>query len=164
MKIIYVVRDPLDVCVSLYHHLMKSGISEWLSNASFSEYFNTLYRDPKTVFYGLWEDHVTSWLTKRDEFDILLVKYEDLQEDSRREITRIVRFLGREETDEAIARIADKTSFKNCKAKELFVSHDAKEESFLRKGVVGDWLNYFNEKDAEVMKKIKDDVYEKLGL
>jgi len=118
-KIIYVVRDPRDACVSLYHQLQKAGISDWMSKASFTDFFKTYFRDEKVVFYGLWEDHVNNWLSSRNEYDILVVKYEDLIADSCKEISRVADFIDCDLTPVAVSEIAEKTSFGNIKKKEF---------------------------------------------
>ena len=155
------VRDPRDACVSLYHQLQKVGISDWMEKASFTDFFKTYFRDEKVVFYGLWEDHVNNWLSSRNEYDILVVKYEDLIADSCKEISRVADFIGCDLTPEAVHGIAEKTSFGNIKEKNLF-KHDAVHVSFLRKGVVGDWKNHFVDmEDEEMMRKIAEDLYKK---
>ena len=155
------VRDPRDACVSLYHQLQKAGISDWMEKASFTDFFKTYFRDEKVVFYGLWEDHVNNWLSSRNEYDILVVKYEDLIADSCKEISRVADFIGCDLTPVAVSEIAEKTSFGNTKEENLF-KHDTVHDSFLRKGIVGDWNNHFVDmEDEEMMRKIAEDLYKK---
>ena len=130
-----------------------------MEKASFTDFFKTYFRDEKVVFYGLWEDHVNNWLSSRNEYDILVVKYEDLIADSCKEISRVADFVGCELTPVAVSEIAEKTSFGNTKQ---YIEHDAAHGSFLRKGIVGDWNNHFVDmEDEEMMRKIAEDLYKK---
>ena len=165
-KIIYVLRDPRDVSVSLYHHLKKTGISTFLSTASFDEFHQKLVRDDTVVLYGLWENHLENWLSKRDEYSMLVLKYEDLIEDSAREIGKVAKFIGLDLPAERISAIAEKTSFSSAKKRtDMFGDDTGLKNSLLRKGVVGDWVNNFQDKqEAEKMGNIAKEIYNKYGL
>ena len=102
---VYVVRDPRDVVISLAHHL-----------GSTPEHAVGFMGDPRATFapstarldpqlaqrLGTWSQHVTGWLD-HDLFDVLLVRYEDLQADAAGQLRRIVDFGGLEATDEQVA-------------------------------------------------------------
>ena len=131
-------------------------------SANFTDFFKSYFRDGKVVFYGLWEHHVDNWLSSRDQYDILLVKYEDLIADSCQEIMRVAGFIGCDLSAESAQRIAEKTSFKSQEKENLFKDQSGITDSMLRKGVVGDWQNHFVDmSDAEMMSKIAEQLYEK---
>ena len=133
-----------------------------MAEASFTDFFKTYFRDGKVVYYGLWEDHLDNWLSSRHEYNILVVKYEDLIADSCKEISRVAQFIGHDISPESIQKIADKTSFANIKKESLFKDQSAVYDSFLRKGIVGDWENHFIEMtDADMMSKIAEELYKK---
>jgi hypothetical protein len=165
-KIIYVLRDPRDVAVSLYHHMRKTGLSQFMNEASFDEFQSQYMRDGKVVFYGLWENHVDNWMSKRHEYDILVLKYEDMIEDASREIQKVANFIGLNLIKSKIDDIAEKTSFKRMtKQDDLFHDESGTTSSIMRKGVVGDWENHFKDQDeAERMERIAKDIYQKHNL
>ena len=75
----------------------------------------------------------------------------------------IAEFLDKPLSDEVINRIAEQCTFQGMKKNETSYAYPNKEEKhmrFLRKGVVGDWKNYFtpelNERfEKEVLAKLK---------
>ena len=167
VRIIYVTRDPRDIAVSLYHHLKKAGFSPYVNAASFDDFHKTYMRDKDVVYYGLWEHHMHNWLSVRKEYNILCVKYEDLIADALKEIRRVAAYLGVDLTESRVEDITARTSFKSMLArrKELFKDDSEITNSMLRKGIVGDWVNHFQEKaDAEKMRMIAKNLYQKHGF
>ena len=59
-RIIFVVRDPRDVMVSYYHHLINSGSID--TNTNISKFI----RDKR---YDAWNNHTISWLKKNGPSD-----------------------------------------------------------------------------------------------
>jgi len=162
MKIIYVTRDPRDIAVSLYHHIKKMKFSAFVNESAFDTFQKTYMRDKDVVFYGLWEAHVENWLNARKEYDILVVKYEDMIEDAVREIKRVAAFLEVDLSETSAQDIAVKTSFKSAtdNMHNLFNDDTGMTNSLLRKGVAGDWVNNFeDEEEAERMGKIAEELY-----
>jgi len=165
-RFIYVMRDPRDVSVSLFCHLVTTKMSDWLSNASFDDFHKKYMRDGNEVFYGLWENHVDNWLSRRSELDMLVLRYENMKVNPRKEIKRIADFLGLDPTSEKIEDVAGKTTI-NYMKKEANVLTDetGRTGSVLRTGKVGDWKNFFVDKEeADKLAKIADQLYDKHGL
>jgi len=72
----------------------------------------------------------------------------------------IAEFLNKPLTDELINRIAEQCRFKAMENNPSFKVTDEKDSpSFLRKGVVGDWKNFFTQEQNE---KFEKEVLEKL--
>ncbi len=121
-RVIYVVRDPRDVAVSAYHHDRRERkipddlpIERYVTERVLrsDEYFGTWgdhtrswlvtaknfahYTRLKAGFagnMGSWGENVTSWLaTRGDSRDFLLLRYEDMLEDTARELAKIASFL-----------------------------------------------------------------------
>jgi len=165
-RFIYVMRDPRDVSVSLYCHLVTTKMSDWLSNASFDDFHKKYMRDGNEVFYGLWENHVDNWLSKRSELDMLVLRYESMKVNPRKEIKRIANFLGLDPTVEKIEDVAEKTSINYMKKEANVLTDDTgRTGSVLRKGKCGDWKNYFVDKEeADKLSRIAEQLYKKHGL
>ena len=141
--------------------------STFVNESAFDTFQKTYMRDQDVVFYGLWEAHVENWLNARKEYDILVVKYEDMIEDAVKEIKRVGTFLGVEVSESSAQDIAAKTSFKSAtdNVQNLFKDDTGMTNSLLRKGVAGDWVNNFeDEKEAERMGKIAEELYRKHGI
>ena len=115
-KIIYVMRDPRDAIVSLHHACKK--IIEEINQETFctlEEFCTVLLRNPKYAWGGLWEEHVDEWLTMRDKYDILVLRYEALKQNSRREIRRVADFLGVSVTEKEVGILVRKTTLSYMK-------------------------------------------------
>jgi Sulfotransferase domain len=91
-KVIYLVRDPRDVAVSEYHFDLKK---RYIAPDVSLEQFVKLFIAGQTCSYGSWWEHVSSWTAARQGNPaFLLVRYEDLLDDSIGETAKITEFLG----------------------------------------------------------------------
>jgi hypothetical protein len=109
--------------------------------------------------FPLWARHVEGW---KAQPDVLAVRYEDLHEHFEETLEQITEFL----------KIDSVTSLANVR--EEMVTHfkpvfDKKKSSsegnnrFFRKGVVGDWANYFRPEDSTFVKHHFGPLMESLG-
>lgn len=157
-KIIYVIRNPKDTAVSLFHYYRDNPnlpcIETW---AAFLELF--LSGD---VVYGSWFDHVLSWEEHKND-NILIIFYEEMKKDFSKSLKKITTFLGIHVNDSEINKIAWKTSFSEMKNNTVKENRDSNhticaltsERSLVfRKGVVGDWINYFTSKQKRVFDEL----------
>lgn len=91
-RVIYIVRDPRDVAVSFYHHNIKAGIIPDLY--PMDEFVPDFIAAKYDSWWGSWADNVMSWLAMRQgRSSFLLLRYEDMQEDTPRELLKVARFL-----------------------------------------------------------------------
>ncbi|XP_022778894.1 sulfotransferase 1C2-like, partial [Stylophora pistillata] len=72
-RYIYVMRNPKDVFVSMYHHLHNMPYS--VEIPTWDEAFKRLING--NIQYGLQFDHVLGWWKQRDDPNILFLTYED---------------------------------------------------------------------------------------
>ncbi|XP_074793170.1 sulfotransferase 2A1-like isoform X4 [Natator depressus] len=75
-KVIYTVRNPKDVCVSLYYYSKMASFLEFPEDfGEFVELFST-----GKVLFGSWFQHVKGWLGLRDRLNFLLLTYEEMHQ------------------------------------------------------------------------------------
>ena len=151
-KYIYVMRNPKDVCISLYHHRRMMEELTWEDH--FSLFSST------SIMYGNWCDHVLGWWKNRDAPNILIVKYEDIKTDPTAAVRTIADFIGiKVATDELVQSVVENSSFssmkKNPNANYAWYSGQDKvfsrEGQFMRKGEVGNWKQQFTDSESECL-------------
>ena len=162
---LYVVRDGRDVIVSLYFHIQRITGME----ASFSEFLE-YYLQGFCIGAGVWHEHVANWLdspvfaTGRG----LLIRYEDMKQDVRRELRRCAEFLGADAPADRLERAAavgDLDAMRKTEKRSALIAHREKgpQIPFVRKGIVGDWQDYFSERDLERFNNVARPAMERLG-
>ncbi|XP_046581180.1 sulfotransferase 1B1-like [Haliotis rubra] len=148
-KVIYNLRDPRDVAVSLYHAYIDLKVSE--CECSF-EGFLYLFLEGKVEDGGLFDHWLAAEEFCKDNPDIPVYFhiYEETQKNLLLAVQRLSDFLGLPRNDELCQAIADKCQFSNMrKDKEKYAFKADGKNSLYRKGTVGDWKNYFTDNMLE---------------
>ncbi|XDV48554.1 hypothetical protein PO909_017953 [Leuciscus waleckii] len=158
-KIVYVARNAKDNAVSYFHfnrmNMVQPEPGDWNT-------FLQKFMEGKNVF-GPWYDHVSGWWEKKQTYsNLLYLFYEDLVEDTGREVERLCSFLGLSTSVEERENITKGVQFDAMKQNKMtnystVPVMDFKISPFMRKGKVGDWKNHFtvaqNEQFDEVYKQ-----------
>ncbi|XP_056419724.1 amine sulfotransferase-like [Hyla sarda] len=156
-KVLYVCRNPKDVLVSFYHFIrmlpyLKCSI-DW-------ETFLELFISGR-VTGGSWFDHVRGWYTHKEDFNILIVTYEEMKKDLRFAVKKICKFVGVNLDEKEIDTVVERATFKNMKCdpcanyESIPIEYlDKTKGNFLRKGTVGDWKNIMTVAQSEMVDKV----------
>ncbi|XP_043276423.1 luciferin sulfotransferase-like [Venturia canescens] len=113
-KIIYVARNAKDTCISYYNHCkLLEGY-----HGNFED-FCTLFLAGKLCFAPFWK-HVLGFWTKRNNENVLFLKYEDMKEDLASVIRETAHFLGKSkdgtyDNDEKMQPLLEHLSFESMK-------------------------------------------------
>ncbi|XP_070541676.1 sulfotransferase 1C2-like [Ptychodera flava] len=158
-KVIYIARNPKDVCVSWFN--MNKAFAPINFSLTFAEYVERFVQGK--VFYSSYVDHVCDWRDLGLDDNVLHVTYEEMKADVVSVLRKITKFIGKSESNEEVAKIAESISFEKIKgSREQFnaATLDEKVSPFLRKGIIGDWKNHLtvaqNELfDKEIVEKLK---------
>lgn len=154
IKYIYLARNPRDVAVSYFNYMHGGVHYEW--DGTWEEFLG--YFMQGIVPFGSFFDHVLAWWKRKDDENVLFIKYEDLKKDLKGNIKLIAEFLGFKLSDEEIQSVAEKSTFEAMKANpetslEQYPDSFKPGFSFLRKGIVGDWVNYFSDEQLKEFDK-----------
>ncbi|KAJ4934389.1 hypothetical protein JOQ06_007185 [Pogonophryne albipinna] len=162
-RMVYVARNAKDNMVSYFHfdrmNLAQPEPGDW------SNFFQR-FMEGKVVF-GSWYDHVNDWWKKKESYPkIHYMFYEDMIEDTGREIDKLCSFLGLSPSAEDKMKVTGGVQFDNMKKDDManYSTNpvmDFKISPFMRKGKVGDWKNHFTvaqseQFDEDYKKKMKD--------
>ena len=153
--IIYIIRDPRDVCVSLANHLNKSinytvnfmtndiqSLHWWDSGKYFEE------KEKPSSFLSSWGHHVDSWTLTNWNVPLKIIKFEDLVYNKEKTIRQIIDFFHSNynfefnNLDTKIKNILKITEFKKFKERETAEGFsEASFNNFFSKGEYGQWRN-----------------------
>jgi len=104
-KYIYVMRNGMDVCLSLYHHYKAYG--RWDTEKGLDEFFEFFL----TRKDFNWFEHLKGWHTNEGELDILVVKYEDLSTRPDQILRRVANFCEIELSEKKLERALERSNF-----------------------------------------------------
>jgi len=154
-KVVYVVRNPKDVVVSMCHH--QRIIKNVGFKGTFEDYIQ-LFLDG-TVMFAPYGPHLKEAWERRNHPNLHFIFYEEMKADPLKEIKRLNTFMETNLTEEQMQAIVKYTSFEEMKARDE-LSKDVNtmrqevvknEGGFYRKGQVGDSKNKFSpEMEAEI--------------
>ncbi|XP_063797705.1 sulfotransferase 2B1-like [Pseudophryne corroboree] len=156
-KIIYTVRNPKDVVVSLFH--FTKIIKVFSDVEQFQEVLDDFLQG--NTMYGSWFEHVKGWMQMKDDSRFFFIAYEELLQDLRGSVVRICKFLGQELDDAQIDSVVEQSAFKAMKENKMsnwslmnsdFMDHS--KGSILRKGISGDWKYLFTVAQSESFDKL----------
>ncbi|GAB4173541.1 MAG: sulfotransferase domain-containing protein [Wenzhouxiangellaceae bacterium] len=143
---IYLVRNPLDVVLSLADHyaLDIDSAIEFMADER-----TALPNDDDTAasILGSWSGHVQSWTAKAHPA-ICVLRYEDLLEKPQKSFARAARLLGLAQDKHAIRRAIELSSFRVLKGlenREGFAERSPDSTAFFRKGRKNQWLTALGE-------------------
>lgn len=170
-------RDGRDVMVSGYYHFLFFNKRKWhklhelnRSRLQFEDYDDIKKNLPAFIekyMYGYysnanpvrnnWTEFVESWSDEKHP----IVRYEDLLTTPVDTLhNHFIHLLGKEIPREKIEQVVEEFSFENMTKRKRGTSAKNK---FERKGISGDWKNYFTEEACEVFDRLGGDALIKAG-
>jgi hypothetical protein len=144
-KVLYIVRDPRDVAVSTYHYFIKMGRIP--DSCTMLEFVPRWIKQEFEPTYGPWGDHVQSWLsTRQDSGRFLLLRYEDMLENTHKELERIAHFLRLTSSTARLDRAIELSTADRMRKLEksegqkwTMIKSGRKDRPFVRSARAGDW-------------------------
>jgi hypothetical protein len=166
-RVIYLVRDPRDVALSLYNFRRKYGSVD--DSYPIEQYVAERFL-PGDLDIP-WGEHVGSWLgTRMNQPGFLLVRYEDLLQDPPRELCRLASFLGIAASTEMLSQAIERSSANRLRAlekaeHEAWVTTKGKrvDVPFIAEAVAGAWKQKLPEASVAVIESSWGHLMNSLG-
>lgn len=166
-KVVYLVRDPRDVVVSLYNFRRKYRIIH-------DSYPIERYVEERFLpgdMDASWGEHVGSWLGARGKDPrFLLVRYEDLLDETPQQLERIARFLGIDAGPENVALAIERSTADRLRKlekdeSEKWVTTKGKRHDipFIGAAKSGGWRTKLPRKSAELIASAWPQLLRRLG-
>lgn len=181
-NVFYLYRDGRDVMVSYYFHRTRGLGGDRLTPMhhktlrSFHRLFGARF-DPHDVVGNLpkyielemtqargapvsWPEHIRQWCEPRRD-PVTYLSYESLLADPLAALGgALERSTGKPVKRDLLARVVERYSFARMTGRK---PGEEDRGSFLRKGVAGDWMNYFNREAGEVFDSFAGEQLVRLG-
>ena len=137
---IYVVRNPLDVVISMSHHFgidLDAAIDS-LNNENSATENSELF---VSEFLGSWSQHAKSWADMESE-RILILRYEDLLDKPAKYFGKVARMIGADNDRIRVERAIRHSDFRalaDMEKRDGFVEVPIKGKRFFRAGRSNQW-------------------------
>lgn len=156
---IYVVRNPLDVVISMANYF------DYTIDAAIAYMAEEMTGTPNEVSHvpqiiTSWSMHVSSWTS--DDSSRLILRYEDMLDDPKKAFRKVESFLGLKKDPARLKNAIKHSSFAQLKAQEAkrgFVEKHENANAFFRQGGKHQWQAKLT---PEQVKRIVDTHYEQM--
>jgi hypothetical protein len=161
---IYIVRNPLDMVISLADHfgLSLDGAIAMLADANAGTPSNA---NNAFEFYGTWSQHVASW-TARQSDAMMWLRYEDMEAEPRRIFRETAKFLDLDPPDARLNKAIQFSSFEVLRAQEVkagFRERSSHSERFFRSGKSGQWHGVLSKAQVDAVVAAHHEQMERFG-
>jgi hypothetical protein len=166
--ILYIVRNPFDVAISLASNTACSidQAIEDMANPRFSLCYKQGRRELQLrQWLFTWSQHVASYLDAPN-IQLELLRYEDMKKNPLPNFMRAAKFLQLEHSEEKINKAIAFCDIAVLQQQELqasFRERFSNAENFFRKGIVGDWQEQLSESQLQRIMDFHGPMMQRLG-
>ena len=161
---IYIVRNPLDVVISLSDHY-GMPIDQGIEMMNDAEAYSAETASRLADFLGSWSIHVTSWQAM-DRSRMHVMRYEDMLYKPEKSFGDLAKFLGLKPPKDRLKRAIKFSSFdtsRKLEAEKGFNERSDKAEKFFRVGKAGQWKTVLTAPQVDKIVTAHHDVMETFG-
>jgi hypothetical protein len=163
------------VAVSFYHHNVKArNIAD---NYPIDDFIPRFIRAEFDQWWGSWADNVMSWISMREgKHNFLLLRYEDMKQDSQRELRKVALFLQEagfpnidvslENLDRAIERSSPERMRELEKAEAsryAQLKQTRQDKPFIRSAKAGGWKSVLSPQSVRYIEEAWGPIMQRLG-
>jgi len=165
-RAIYLIRDVRDAMLSFFARETAVGAIH-PSHSNLDDYVLP-FMQGKLSHFGSWQSHVASWMNSplAQSGDLLVVRFEDMREDTETWITRCLEFLGKQVDASVIQAAIRNNSLEKMRDKEqqskrlAKISGDGRQ---INKGVIGRWRQTLTERQLRIVDQYAGDTLARFG-
>jgi hypothetical protein len=146
---VYVVRNPLDVALSVADHFGLT-IDEAIDFMANEETGTPTNEENMAGYMGSWSTHVTSW-TMQPHPAIVVIRYEDMQDKPIKAFGSVAKLLGFGKDKNRLRKAIQFSSFRELRKQEQaegFVEKSPNSSHFFRKGSKNQWADSLSEEQV----------------
>ena len=167
LRVIQIIRNPKDTLASWFHHLRSDGHLGGF-NGTWDQFFEE-FKNNRLIFGDFFDVNANWYKFNKGRESSLILMYEEMKKGPKSHVIKIAKFLGHDLSDKAIDLIVEKSHVKSAGKKfntlfKEFPAWNSERSNFVRKGEVGDWVNYFSEEQSEHVEQRSKEILEPLGL
>ena len=147
---IYIVRNPLDVAISLSHH-MGETIDETIEIMGLPDAETTINDLRVYEIWGSWSQNVASW-TRKPHRAIYVMRYEDMLDEPQKTFGALARHLLLDATPSQVDLAIERSSFAKLKSledKTGFIEKPETAQRFFREGRAGQWKEILSRQQVD---------------
>jgi hypothetical protein len=167
-RIVYICREPKDALVSYWLFTRKTAPTWGVDAQSFTiQEALELFCEGRCPDGPLWQHVLQYWEESvRRPDKVLFLRYEEMLHEPEAHVKKLAKFMGCEFSEEeeeggVVGAIMELCSLGKLRDREVnrngSTSWGFKNESFFRKGVVGDWSNHLTPEMAQRLDKVVED-------
>lgn len=168
-KTIYIVRDPRDVAVSMYHYSIKRRTIP--EDQPISSFIPGFLQGRFFVDWATWAEHVASWYaTRLHRNDFVLMRYEDMLTDPVNELKKVCLLLNIEPDASRLTRAVDLSSagrmreLEHAQSKEWKLTRNTRQDKpFIREAKKGTWRDQLPSDSVRLIESAWGDLMVQLG-
>jgi len=149
---IYIVRNPLDVAISLAHHIGKS-IDHAISVMATHDVETPINETRVHEVWGSWSQHVDSW-TRKSHPAIYVMRYEDMLNDPEKTFGALAHHLLLNPNADELALAIRRSSFESLRDqedKDGFQEKSKHADRFFREGRADQWKDTLTQQQVDAV-------------
>ena len=151
-KVIIVKRDLKDNLVSFFNHYKNGMMTKY--KGTWDMFFELFKK--RQLYYGDWGEFYAGWQKYRDNPNFLFLQYESMKLDPHRVVRMIAEHCDKPLTEEQVNTVVHHTRFEEMKTNPMMsITYNP---NFFRKGIVGDWRNYFSTDQHSIVEKYEKEL------
>lgn len=143
-QIICIVRDGRDIVVSFAKQFLRKGDESKITRDGI---LKPNYLTAVAIAWSLYNNHLLDY-SQTSDANFYLLKYENLLANTNEELEEIYKFLRLNASESIVTRSVHQNSFEVMSGGRKPGEEDPAD--FFRKGVSGDWKNYFGPDEFEI--------------